>query len=92
MEVEELIKPTEYITLVQPIANDGGADHVVCVIHDLIFDTRLDNALKLTKESFEWICGKRGMLRTGPIHRFNLSCHSNLRKKIPPIRRHWYPK
>ena len=68
MTMEDLIIPSTHLTLVQPISNNGGADHVVTVVFDLIFDTRNVYALKLKTETFHWICGKGGLCRLGPIY------------------------
>ena len=37
--ITELLVPLPYVTLVQPMCGDGGADHAVCVVDNLIFDT-----------------------------------------------------
>ena len=89
MTMDELITPSQYITLVQPIGNDGGADHIVCVIHDLIFDTRYDHALKLKAEAFHWICGIAGLCRLGTIHRFENASNATSQKNMEYIRKHW---
>jgi hypothetical protein len=34
------------LTIVQPIGNDGSQDHIVTVVDDLVFDTRLPVVLK----------------------------------------------
>ena len=63
---------TPYLTLVCPIGKDGSSDHAVCVVDDLIFDARLPNALKLTIESFDLVCGKKGLASLGKVLRFCL--------------------
>ena len=62
--------PDPYMTLVHPIGNDGSCDHAICVVDDLIFDARLDVALKLCKESLDWVCGKQGMDSLGEVFCF----------------------
>ena len=37
---------------------------------DLVFDARLDKALKLKKESFDTVCGVKGLKQIGEIIRF----------------------
>ena len=51
---------TIYPTLVIPSGNDGSTGHAVCVVDDLIFDSTQENALKLCRESLDWICWKHG--------------------------------
>ena len=89
MSMQKLVTPSQYITLVQPIGNDGGADHIVCVIHDLIFDTWYNNALKLMAKAFYWICGIAGLCCIGPIHHFENANKATLQKNIEQIRKHW---
>ena len=49
-----------YPTLVVPIRNDGSTGHAISVVDDLIFDSTQENALKLCRESLDWVCGKYG--------------------------------
>jgi len=88
MTMEDLIIPSTYLTLVQPISNDGGADNVVTVIFYLFFYTRNVYALKVNAESLHWICGKGGLCRLGPIYRFDQSvkCPSYKNNKL---KTHW---
>ena len=61
MTIEDLVKTkTIYPTLVIPFGNDGSTGHAICVVDDLIFDSTQENALKLCRESLDWICGKYG--------------------------------
>ena len=39
---------------------DGGAQHAVTIVQDLIFDSNLKRALKLTKELLDWCCNCEG--------------------------------
>ena len=61
MTVEQLVNnKTIYTTLVVPTGNDGSTGHAVCVVDDLIFDSTQENALKLCRESLDWVCGRYG--------------------------------
>jgi hypothetical protein len=42
-------------------ANDGSASHAVVVVDDFIFDATQSHAMRLCRESFEWICWKHGV-------------------------------
>ena len=42
-------------TIVIPLLADGTASHAFCVVDDLIFDASFPFALKLQKESVDWI-------------------------------------
>jgi hypothetical protein len=46
---------TPYPTLVIPVLSDGTIYHAFCVVDDLIFDSITPFALKLKKESLDWI-------------------------------------
>ena len=46
--------------MVVPQGKDDSVGHAVCVVDDLIFDSTQKYALKLTKESLDWICGAGG--------------------------------
>jgi hypothetical protein len=39
---------------------DGGAQHAVAVVDDLLFDSNLPHALKLTKRALDWSCNCDG--------------------------------
>jgi hypothetical protein len=45
-------------TVVIPLLADGTASHAFCVVDDLIFDSSFPFALKLQKESVDWIFNK----------------------------------
>ena len=47
--------------LVIPQGKDGSINHAVAVVDDLIFDSTQSHAMKLKKESFDWICGSHGV-------------------------------
>ena len=44
-----------YPTLIIPFVADGNVSHALCVVDDLIFDSITPFALKLQRESFDWI-------------------------------------
>ena len=50
----------DFPVLVIPRGNDGMVSHAVCVVDDLVFDSTQACALKLTRETFDWICGDDG--------------------------------
>ena len=61
LSIKDLIKNNpSHPLLVIPRGNDCGVGHAVCMIDDLIFDATQEKALKLSKESFDWVCGKGG--------------------------------
>ena len=43
--------------------NDGGIQHAVAVVDDLIFDSTQTVALKLCEQSFHFICNRNGGLQ-----------------------------
>jgi hypothetical protein len=47
---------TRYPTLVIPVLPDGSTNHAFCVVDDLIFDSTVQYAMKLTWETVTWIC------------------------------------
>jgi hypothetical protein len=62
ISLDELVQnKTIFPTVVIPRANDRSASHAVVVVDDIIFDASLSHAMKLCRESFEWICGKHGV-------------------------------
>jgi hypothetical protein len=70
--IEDLIMTkTRFPTVIFPVANDGSANHAVVVIDDLIFDSTQAYALKLCRESLDWICGDMGIASINVCLRFN---------------------
>jgi hypothetical protein len=60
--LDELVQnQTIFPTMVIPRANDRSASHAVVVVDDIIFDATQSHAMELSRESFEWICGKHGV-------------------------------
>ena len=59
--IEDLLsEKTPFPNLVVPLGNDGSVNHACCVADDLIFDSTQPKAMKLLKESFDFICGPGG--------------------------------
>jgi hypothetical protein len=72
MTIEEILStPTRYPTLLILIGKDGSTNHAVTVVDDLIFDSTQKFALKLKKESFDWICGGEGIAAFNAVYRFH---------------------
>jgi hypothetical protein len=46
--------------LVVLLGLDGGNQHAVAIVEDLLFDSSLPNALKLTKCALDWSCSCEG--------------------------------
>ena len=60
LSIESLVsRHTQFPTLVIPMGKDKSLSHAVTVVDELIFDSTQERALKLTKESLDWICGSR---------------------------------
>jgi hypothetical protein len=75
---------TCFPTLVIPIGKDGSNNHAVVVIDDLIFDSTQEFALKLCRESLDWICGEGGIASINTAIRFNRSTQKKLVLKHQP--------
>ena len=61
MTINDLVNSkTEFPTVVIPMGDDKSVGHAVCVVDDLIFDSTQKTALKLCKDSLDWICGDEG--------------------------------
>ena len=73
LELAELCETkTPYPTIVVPQCVDGGINHAVTVVDDLVFDATQSNALKLKEETFEWICVKNdGFQKISKAFRFH---------------------
>ena len=62
-----------YPTVVIPRCKDGGIQHAVCVVDDLVFDSTQEVALKLQLETFEWICSVNdGFNEVAEAYRFDI--------------------
>ena len=55
----ELNKPSFYKVIVVCLlrGSDESRDHIVSISHGWIFDSNLDFAIPLKKESLDWCCG-----------------------------------
>ena len=54
---------TEFPTVVVPQGRDGSVNHAVCIVDDLVFDSTQPKALKLCRETLDWVCGGQWMQR-----------------------------
>ena len=62
MDIETLVnEQTPFPTIVIPRGMDGSIAHAVCVVDDLIFDSTQNYALKLSRETLDWIVGGTGV-------------------------------
>ena len=88
MTVKSLInEKSPWPTIVIPRAHDGGISHAITVIDDLIFDSTQEKAMKLTKESLDWICIKNGGIESiYAAHRYcqkyNLPKHKSMKRVV----------
>ncbi len=53
--------------------NDGSNNHAFVVVDDLIFDSTQTHAMKLCRESLDWICGEKRIASINIALRFNQS-------------------
>ena len=61
MTVDSLVnEKSPWPTIIIPWGRDGSISHAITIIDDLIFDSTQEKAMKLTKESLDWICIKNG--------------------------------
>ena len=89
LTIKDLVKnKTIYPTLVIPSGNDGSTGHAVCVVDDLIFDSTQENALKLCRESLDWICGRYGCKELYVAIRFHQPSKSGSGKFIREMKNH----
>ncbi len=56
----ETSKNLEEAMLVVLLGADGGTQHAVAIVDDLVFDSNLPNALTLTRRALDWCCGGKG--------------------------------
>ena len=89
MTDEQLVyNKTIYPTLVVPIGNDGSTGHAISIVDDLIFDSTKENALKLCRESLDWICGRYGCKELYIAMRFYQPSKSGSGKFIREMKNH----
>ena len=90
MTLDDLcLKQTHFPTLVLPCAKDQATNHVFCVIDDLIFDSTQKCALKLCRESIDWICGEEGCDSILVAYCFNQTVKAGLVYKRRHVVIHW---
>ena len=89
LSIDDLIeKKTRFPTLVIPFGKDGANNHSFVVVDDLIFDSTQSCALKLCRESLDWICGEGGIASIDVALRFNRGYRT--KEKLPyQERTHW---
>jgi hypothetical protein len=58
LDLSEVLRGFNCPVIVTPVGSDGSQTHAVCVVDDLIFDSTQERALKLERESFDWIVGE----------------------------------
>jgi hypothetical protein len=74
LTIQDLLEiKTSYPTLVIPYGKDGSNNHSFVVVDNLIFDSTQKHAMKLCRESLDWICGDDGMASINVALRFNRS-------------------
>jgi hypothetical protein len=72
LSIQELLdNGTRFPTVVVPYGRDGSSNHSFVVVDDLIFDSTQAFALKLCRQSLDWICGKDGIGSISVAMRFN---------------------
>lgn len=60
-------------TVIIPVGPDGTPTHAFCIVDDLIFDSTTPYALKLKKESVDWIYNDNET-QIYEAYRFNMKC------------------
>jgi hypothetical protein len=89
LSVEDLVQNrTGFPTIVVPYGNDGSSNHAFVVIDDIILDSTQVFAMKLCRESLDWICGPLGMAKIAAAIRFNIS-HGTKKKLKHGDTRNW---
>ena len=74
LSLEELCaNKTPFVTIVIPQMKNGNQNHAFTVVDDLIFDSTQSHAMKLTKESIEWISEITGWEHTPSTKREKLT-------------------
>ena len=86
---ELVTERTPYLTLLRPVGMDGSSDHAICVVDDLIFDPRLNYALKLCEESLHFVCGPKRMSHLGVVFRFCVPHGVHKRKFERSMKKNW---
>ena len=74
LSIQDLIEiKTRFPTLVIPYGKDGSNNHSFVVVDNLIFDSTQAYAMKLCRESLDWICGNDGIASIKVALHFNMS-------------------
>jgi hypothetical protein len=74
LSIQDLLEnKTRFPTVVIPYGKDGLNNHAFVVVDDLIFDSTQTHAMKLSRESLDWICGENGIASINIALRFNQS-------------------
>jgi hypothetical protein len=82
LSIDELIQhKTCFPIVIIPRGNDRSVIHAVAVVDDLIFYATQPYALRLCKESLEWICGNTGIYDIVLALRFKETCKTEKRMK-----------
>jgi hypothetical protein len=72
LSIQDLLENrTRFPTVVIPFGRDGYNNHSSRVVDDLIFDSIQPCAMKLCRDSLDWICGNDGMGSIDVAMRFN---------------------
>ena len=80
---------TEFPTVVIPLGLDKSCTHAICVVDDLIFDSTQSRALKLTKESLDWIVGGKGIDKIYEAYRFSRANGAKKKKFTHKMKKNW---
>jgi hypothetical protein len=74
LSIQDLLEnKTWFPTAVIPYGKDESNNHAFVVVDDLIFDSSQTHAMKLCRESLDWICGENAMASINIALRFNQS-------------------
>ena len=80
---------TEFPTVVIPLGLNKSCKHAICVVDDLIFDSTQARALKLTKESLDWIVGGKGIDKINEAYRFSRGNGAKKKKFTHKMKKNW---
>ena len=88
MNLDELVDTiTKFPELVTPIVTNGSINYAFAVVGDLIFDSTQTNALRLSNDTVDWICGAGSVLDMFEVYVFNTKYNpkQSLKKKSQEI-------
>ena len=86
---ELVTQRTPYLTLLHLVGMNGSSDHAICVVDNLIFDARVNYALKLCEESLHFVCGPKCMSHLGVVFRFCVPHGVHKRKFEREMKKNW---